>query len=688
MRKVFIFLLIFAWIFSGRLQIWQNPQIPPKIEKARATVASVYIARAGTTGLITNLDDTENTLTYDIEVQASNDITRQTGNQAFRIQNSGRYLIIANTRFNYADIGNNNRHVVRTSIKVGGTVLPNIYGMASGYGRDSGSADEDGVVVVAYIDHTVSGDSADDITVHVQNFGDAASDDTADQLSDESGIQIIRLPDDDEYLKVSRTSDITLSGTMDFSANDPTWNEFGWETQDAETDTSIIEWVSGNDITLKSAGHYLVIYSVHQDATGDGREGAVYRLKLDDVEIPATRVLTYARNSNGADDAWVQWAGIIEASANDVLNIDWGSACESACTSVVSDAAITVVKMPDTASYVRVYHNANRAGETTGVYPMDAESEDDEGIHDTVSNTGRINGTSDSYDWLLFGSWFARTVTADSTRVSEHFRWSRTGTIQGFGSGLSYHRGDQSSTGVPASGRNAAIVATDLSSSEWMALDLRHESGTGSQNRDFIANTVGITGVALDTLAAAGTITTDIVDESYNPVSSPTMAMNAAAFSFTCQTVTGTFGTVSERIYVNNDGGADNGWTLTLAAQATTNVWDSAGTDYDFNDPGGSGCTDGGDADSVGGRMTVDPSVGTLTVGQCSSCSTNNISKGSSAAYSEGAVDSITLLSATADSDNVGDWVLTGVSISQKIPAEQPAASDYNINMVLTVTAN
>jgi len=188
---------------------------------------------------------------------------------------------------------------------------------------------------------------------------------------------------------------------------------------------------------------------------------------------------------------------------------------------------------------------------------------------------------------------------------------------------------------------------------------------------------------------AGGTLTTDIVDASYVTVGSPTVAMNTATFNFTCQTVTGSFGTASQQIYINNNNGANNGWTLTVAAQATTNIWDSAGTDYDFNDPTGSGCTDGGDAgDSVGGQMTVDPSVATLAVGQCGSCTTANVSKGSSAAFNEGTTDTITLLSATAASDDVGDWKLTGVSISQKIPAEQPAASDYDINMVLTVTAN
>ena len=188
----------------------------------------------------------------------------------------------------------------------------------------------------------------------------------------------------------------------------------------------------------------------------------------------------------------------------------------------------------------------------------------------------------------------------------------------------------------------------------------------------------------------AGSLSVDIVDSSYVTVASPAVAMGAITFSFACQDATGTFGTNTERIYVKNPDAADSGWTVSLAASATTAVWDSAGTDFDFNDPGTSGCVDDGattDVDGLGGQMTVDPSVGTLDVGQCTSCVVTNVSKGSSNAYVEGTTDSITILDAAADSNDIGDWHLTGVAITQKVPAEQPAAADYNINMVLSIVA-
>lgn len=185
---------------------------------------------------------------------------------------------------------------------------------------------------------------------------------------------------------------------------------------------------------------------------------------------------------------------------------------------------------------------------------------------------------------------------------------------------------------------------------------------------------------------SAGTLSVDIVNGSYVTVASPTVAMSAATFSFACQTITGTFGTASEQIYVKNPDAADGGWTASLAGSATSAVWDGAATDYDFNDPTGSGCTDGADAgDTVGGQMTVDASVGTLATGACSACTTTGVSKGTSGSYNEGTTNSISLLIGAAGSDDIGDWTLRGVSISQKIPAEQPAAADYDINMTLSI---
>ncbi len=190
----------------------------------------------------------------------------------------------------------------------------------------------------------------------------------------------------------------------------------------------------------------------------------------------------------------------------------------------------------------------------------------------------------------------------------------------------------------------------------------------------------------------AGVLSTDILDATRNPVAAPAVSMSSKAFAFDCQTganaSTGTLGTNTERVYVINPGGANNGWNLTMAATGgATTTWANGGATrlIDFNDPTTGGCTDGADTDTASGQMTVNPSVGTLTT-DCASCTATGVTKGASSAFSQGVTDSLTVLSAAAGSDDIWRGYLTGTSLSQVIPGETPADT-YTLNLTLTATA-
>lgn len=171
-----------------------------------------------------------------------------------------------------------------------------------------------------------------------------------------------------------------------------------------------------------------------------------------------------------------------------------------------------------------------------------------------------------------------------------------------------------------------------------------------------------------------GTLTTDIRDASYLTVASPTFGMSSLNISNDCQTSTGTYGSSSQRIYVDNPGGADNGWTVSIAATAGVSAkWVSGGNNYDFDDPAGSGCT--------GGQLTLDPSAGTVTA---DAGTTTAVTKGSSAAFNSNS--STTLLNAAAGADDIFRGYLTGVGVSQKVPASKPAGA-YAINLTQTILA-
>ncbi len=183
-----------------------------------------------------------------------------------------------------------------------------------------------------------------------------------------------------------------------------------------------------------------------------------------------------------------------------------------------------------------------------------------------------------------------------------------------------------------------------------------------------------------------GALGVDIVDSGGASVANPTVSMSALTIGFDCQTSTGTLGTSSQRIRVTNTT-TTPGWTVAIAATAgATATWTSGGNTFDFNDGSGTpaGCADGGDADAVAGRMTLDPSVGTSS--PQSGCNNTGITLGPSTPFAQGVTDSITLISASVSAGTNCYWDLTGVSVSQTIPIQQ-AAGTYTLNLTVTVTA-
>ena len=220
-----------------------------------------------------------------------------------------------------------------------------------------------------------------------------------------------------------------------------------------------------------------------------------------------------------------------------------------------------------------------------------------------------------------------------------------------------------------------SVTSTQLNNGVWLYMLNNDGAGPESIYLDYVR-------LYVDYTVASGTLTVDIVDDGGSSVASPSITMNAVTFSFDYQTATGILGISTEKIRVENTTASPQ-WSLAIAAEnGSTAFWDGTISDYDFNDPTAS-AGDGGDSDSIGGQMTINASGGTLG----GTCSVTDITKGSSASFSEGVTDSITLLTAGSSADTSCYWDFTGINISQTIPAEQPA-DNASINMILTVTAS
>jgi hypothetical protein len=209
-------------------------------------------------------------------------------------------------------------------------------------------------------------------------------------------------------------------------------------------------------------------------------------------------------------------------------------------------------------------------------------------------------------------------------------------------------------------------------------------SSTGTYSTTVTAGSANWRGqiAAFRSLAASQTLGFDFVDGSGTSVASPSASLSSTSVAFTCQTATGTLGTATQKLRVTSTLDKPT-WTLAMAATSgPTATWYSPPAPpipahtYKFNDSAGAGCTNG--------QLTVDASAGTLTAQ--TNCSTAGITKGASAAFASGTTDSVTILSSASPSDVDCYWELTGIGLSQKVPASQPGGN-YTINMTITATA-
>lgn len=185
------------------------------------------------------------------------------------------------------------------------------------------------------------------------------------------------------------------------------------------------------------------------------------------------------------------------------------------------------------------------------------------------------------------------------------------------------------------------------------------------------------------------TLGVDMIDANGGSVGSPSIVFPATTTSFSCLTNNATLGSGAQKIRVSN-GTANELWTLSIAATGgVLSNWTNGSTgQYDFNDATGApaGCSDGADADALPGQLSIDGSGSTVAV-PLYDCDASGVSKGSLAAFSEGTLDSLTIATTSSAAINNCDYDITGVALSQQVPAERPAGN-YSLNLTLTVTAN
>lgn len=202
-------------------------------------------------------------------------------------------------------------------------------------------------------------------------------------------------------------------------------------------------------------------------------------------------------------------------------------------------------------------------------------------------------------------------------------------------------------------------------------------SATLSGSSDFIA------AIASFQIASTGSLEAKFVDSGGAEILSPSLTFSTTAASIDCQTVSATLGTSNQKLRITNTTGSPS-WSLSIAAlSGETSQWSNGTDSYDYNDSTGSGCTDGADADTNAGQLSINPGSGTSS--PQSGCTNTGVTLGSSSAFVQGTTSSIGLISASGSAGTGCYWDVTGIDLSQTIPPTK--SGTYSLNLSITLVA-
>ncbi len=181
----------------------------------------------------------------------------------------------------------------------------------------------------------------------------------------------------------------------------------------------------------------------------------------------------------------------------------------------------------------------------------------------------------------------------------------------------------------------------------------------------------------------------NIVDQDYNPIEEPQVDFTELPYVQECREITTQLATDEQQIYIRNLDAADGGWTVTISADNPASLWSSGDYKFDFNDTTDNGCTDGIDDDIFAWSMQIYSNSGVLSPWLCPSCSIDFVDFITSWIFDEeNWINTVTIAHATTNSDNRWDWRLSNIFVRQTVPASQPAVGEYEIPLLLSITAN
>jgi len=410
---------------------------------------------------------------------------------------AGKHLVFYNTRVDHVG-GNNLRAEMLTQLTLesGGTVTTSAYGRAQGYIRTDNGSEETvisgGTIIEANAGnilrlHTTRSDLNGAKTVRVE--------------PGHTAIQFLKLDDALDCLRIKRTNNTAAAATTAFEP-------VAYDAID-ETSSSAMSFTTGTgDITLNSAGHYLVLANTHlkrNDSreftgakSGNGRGGYTQRLTLNGNPIEGSLTTTYIRGSQDneeADDGTLTMGMIIEANASDVLRVEQSREMNNVFHTIIGGkTALAVAKLSNGGQFIRIedttgqnINPGNDTGDGSPPVPMTFATQTGTvaAVFSHSLSNSEITVNADGR-YLFLGAFFCDDDT--NPRQVPNQQWSVNGATLGYGESSRYSRNDQVSNNGNWSGCLAELDAGDK-----VEMTSRCLANTGAMPGD----SMGLQGAAL-----------------------------------------------------------------------------------------------------------------------------------------------------------------------------------------------
>jgi hypothetical protein len=365
---------------------------------------------------------------------------------------AGHHLVLYSSRFDDPANNGSERSEIQTQLRLNGVDLP--IGWSQGFTRRQ---DNDFELICSgggIIDVENGGDP-----LILRSFRTDADGDTMQREPGASGVQLLKLSDDWDYCRLAKSSSVGLSSTA--------FIDVTYDQQD-ELDAGTFSHTSGSgDITLKTAGHYLVLantYMQFASQSTDNRSSYEQRLALDGTAVAGTVVTVYLRgnsNSDSACDGATAIGTIIETDSDDeVLSVEIRkefSGAESA-NILGGRTAVTIVKLPDDGEYIRLDDSGTDGfNPSSGGMGWDNELENDSA---GFTHSDSQVGAAVDDDYLFFTKFYDNDD--GNQRIKWWQRWRKNGAdYLNWSSSGRYSRNSENQANGNFSGLIASMTAGD-----------------------------------------------------------------------------------------------------------------------------------------------------------------------------------------------------------------------------------